>query len=182
MAYKTQLSRAQFKPELHEGDQEMKTVVRTSLLAIIALALLAPAVAQDTPGLSITWTTALASPTPEGGDGIAQYLSFSEPSPSPSPKPTPAPMSGLTPGKTNGYTRFIVQCEYVNLSGPTPLDVYVGPATSPSQPYGKLVGSMHVVNGTASLLLTTARAPFVTKGTTVTIMTRQGSMVMTGKF
>jgi hypothetical protein len=159
----------------------MKTVLRTSLLAIVALALLAPAVAQDTPGLSITWTTALASPTPEGGDGIAQYISFSEPSPSPSPRSTPLPMSGVTPG-AKGYARFMVQCEYVNLSGPTPLDVYVGPATSPSLPYGKLVGSMHVVNGTASLLLTTARAPFVTKGTTVTIMTRQGSMVMTGKF
>jgi hypothetical protein len=156
----------------------MKTPLRSSLLAIVALALLTPALAQNTPGVVITWTIALSAPTPEGGQGTAQFVSFIEPVP---PTPTPGPVPGLTPiGK--GYTRFSVECDYVNLPSLTPLDVYVGPGKTPSEPYGKLVGRMNVVNGTGSLLLTNARAPFVTKGTTVTILTHQGAMVMRGQF
>jgi hypothetical protein len=163
----------------------MKAVVRTSLLAIVALALLAPAVAQDTPGLAITWTTALSSPVADGGEGIAQYMSFSQPAPTPGPTPTPLPLPTPTPG-VKGYAKFIVQCEYLKQPNLTSLDVYVGSATTPKQPfgqpYGKLVGRMHIVDGTGSLLLTTARTPVVTKGTTVTIVTHEGVMVMTGKF
>jgi hypothetical protein len=75
-----------------------------------------------------------------------------------------------------------VQCEYVNQPNLTALDVFVGPGKTPSQPYGKLVGRMHIVNGAGSLLLTSARAPLVTKGTTVTIMYHQGDVIMAGQF
>jgi hypothetical protein len=151
----------------------MKTLLGISLLAIVSLALLAPAVAQDTPGLTSTWTIALATPTPDSGEGTAQFITFIEPTPTPLPAPTPI---------RHGFTRFIVQCDYVKLPNLTPLDVYVGPGTTPNEPYGKLVGRMHVVNGSGSLLLSAARAPFVTKGTTVSVMTHEGTMIMSGRF
>jgi len=147
----------------------MKTLLKISLLAIVSLALLAPAIAQDTPGLTITWTTALAATNPDGGDGIAQFITYT-----PGIKPSPSV-------RAKGYTKFIVQCEYVNLPNLTPIDVYVGPPTSPKEPYGKLVGRMHIVNGEGSLLLTSTRAPFVTKGTTVWVMAHD-TMIMKGQF
>lgn len=147
----------------------MKTLLSISLLVLVSLALLAPAVAQDTPGLISTWTIALAAPTPDGGEGTAQLITSIEPT------PTPTPIR-------NGFTRFIVLCDYVKLPSLAPLDVYVGPGTTPNQPYGRLVGRMHVVNGSGSLLLSSARAPFVTKGTTVSVMTHEGTVIMTGRF
>lgn len=147
----------------------MKTLLKISLLAIVSLALLAPAIAQDTPGLTITWTTALAATNPNGGDGIAQLITYT-----PGLRPSPS-------ARPKGYTKFIVQCEYVSLPSLTPIDVYVGPPTSPKEPYGKFVGRMQIVNGNGSLLITSPRAPFVTKGTTVWVMAHD-TMIMKGQF
>ncbi len=145
----------------------MKTLLRSSLLAIIALALLAPAVAEDAAGYFTSWTINLVAP--EGGiaQGTAQYITFIAPA---RPEPIPA----------MGYIRFIVQCEYLKLPSLTQLDVFVGPGKNPGR--GKFVGRMHVVNGSASLLLTTDKAPAVTKGTTVTILNREGTVVLSGTF
>jgi hypothetical protein len=150
---------------------KMKTLLRISLLVIVALALLAPVVAQDTPGLLINWTIALTPPAVEGGERIAQYIRFSQPSPAPRPTPNP-----------HQYAKFMVQCEYLRLPDMTPLDVYVGPGNAPSNRYGVLVGRMHVMKGTVSLLVTTAKVPTISKGTTVTIVTREGTVIMGGRF
>jgi hypothetical protein len=149
---------------------EMKTLLKTSLLAIVALALLAPAMAQNAAGFFTTWTINLSAPNGGPDQGTAQYITFI-----PSDRPQPFP--------TMGYIRFIVQCDYLSLPSPMPLDVFVGGrAKTPIFPYGKFVGRMQVENGSASLLLAAGKAPVVTKGTTVTILTRDGTVVMSGTF
>jgi len=151
----------------------MKTLLRASLLAMVALALLAPATAQNSAGIFTTWTINLTAPNGGTEQGTAQYITFIG---ADVPRHLPA----------MGYIRFIVQCEYVSLPGPAPtqLDVFVGPAgpRTPNHPYGKLVGHMLVENGSASLMLFQNRAPAVTKGTTVTILTREGNVLMSGIF
>lgn len=147
----------------------MKTLLRTSLLAIVALALLAPAVAQNTAGYFTSWTINLSAPDGGNAQGTAQYITFIAPA-------RPEPLPGM------GYIRFIVQCDYVSLPTSTPLDVFVDPGKTPKSPFGKFVGRMHVENGSASLLLAAGKAPAITKGTTVTILTPERTVVMSGTF
>jgi|SRR5579863_3230226 len=147
----------------------MKTLLRTLFLAIVALALLAPAVAQNTVGYFTSWTINLSAPDGGTAQGTAQYITFVAPA-----RPEPPP--------TMGYIRFIVQCDNVWLPTSTPLDAFVDPGKTPKFPYGKFVGRMHVENGSAVLLLAAGKAPAITKGTTVTILTPERTVVMSGTF
>jgi len=152
----------------------MKTMLTVSLLAIVAMLLTVPAVAQipnpnpgPPPGFYVYWNINLHSPTPDGGVGTAQYY-IAKPTPHPSPTP-----------REKVVTKFSVECEYLKLPDLTPLDVFVGPGRTPNEPFGQLVGKMQVKDGTAIML--TPRPPVVNKGTTVTVV-HDGLAIMTGHF
>ena len=152
----------------------MKTPFVTILLAIVAMLLSVPTVAQlpgptpgPPPGFYTYWTISLHSPTPGEAVGTAQYYvakpTLHEP-------PTPKAMT---------FTRLSVECEYLTFPDLTPLYVFVGPGQTPGEPFGKLVGQMPVIGGSATWL--TARPPVVHKGTTITIV-RDGAIFMHGRF
>jgi hypothetical protein len=151
----------------------MKTLLSTFSLAVVAILLAVPTVAQTAtpiynphPGFYVNWIIDLHAATPEGGSGTAQYYIAKSTLAHP---PTPEKI----------VTKLMVECEYLRYADLTPLDVFVGPSHSPSEPFGKLVGQMQVNGGSATFL--TARPPVINKGNTV-IIVRNGVVIMTGKF
>ncbi len=128
-----------------------------------------PTTPYNPPGFYLYWNIDLHTATAHAGTGTALYSIVAP----------PAIHRPPTPGGHNGYARLAIDCEYLTFPDLTPLQVFVGPGTTPSEPFGKLVGQMQVTDGSATLL--TARPPEVKKGTTVTIV-RDGVVVMTGRF
>jgi hypothetical protein len=134
-----------------------RTLLGTALLAIFALALAAPAVGQSLhgPGLTIHWQTFLRGDAANTW-ALAEYDAFTASiAPSPSPKDTlftKFTVSAITPGMPDG----------------TKLGVYLGPSTNPQEP-GKLVGVIEVSGGAGGMVLLNAKAPAISKGTTVTV-------------
>jgi hypothetical protein len=141
--------------ELH---MKAKTLLSTALLAIFALALAAPAVAQSLhgPGLTIHWQTFLRGDAANTW-ALAEYDAFTA-----SVAPSPSPKDTL-------FTKFTVSAITPRLLDGTKLGVYLGPSTNPQEPYGKLVGVIVVESGVGGMVLIDAKAPVITKGTTVTV-------------
>jgi hypothetical protein len=153
----------------------MKTLLTVSLLAIVAMVLAVPTVAQlpgptpgPPPGFYVYWNINLHSPTPGPAVGSAHYYIA---------KPTLH--QPPTPKGLEVYSRLSVECEYFTFPDLTLLDVFVGPGKTPNEPFGKVLGKMQVMGGSAVML--TARPPAVNKGTTVTIV-HNGVAVMQGRF
>ncbi|HWY56073.1 MAG TPA: hypothetical protein VNZ03_16525 [Terriglobales bacterium] len=151
----------------------MKTILIITTLAVVATLLAVPTVAQNPtpnppPGFYVYWSIDLHSATANGGSGSSLY-SIAEPMLRRPP----------TPGQLKGYTKLSVECEYLTFPDLTPLDVFVGPGTTPGEPFGKLVGTMQVTGGSATFL--TARPPVVKKGTTLTVV-HNGIAIMVGHF
>ncbi len=151
----------------------MKTILSIATLAVVATLFAVPTLAQAPtpsvpPGFYVYWSIDLHSATPNGGSGSSLYSVAA-----------PTLRRPPTPRQLNGYTKLSVECEYLTFPDLTPLDVFVGPGTTPSEPFGKLVGSMQVTGGSATFL--TARPPVVTKGTTVSIV-HNGIAIMVGHF
>ncbi len=73
----------------------------------------------------------------------------------------------------NGARKFSADCDNVNVADGTTLDVLVN---------GKTVGSFTTQDGGGALLLTGSRAPYVSKGTKVSINFHHGSVILSGKF
>ncbi len=153
---------------------KVKLLVTTALLAIVALALSAPAVAQSLkgPGLGITWQVALVGSTPHNS-GTAIYETF---------RATIAPPPAL--GKT--LSKFIVETTTPTLSNGTKLDVFLGPGTTANEPYGKLVGTIEVDGGVGAMILIAAKVPTIEKGSTITVVehgdTAAGEPILRGSF
>jgi hypothetical protein len=158
-----------------DREKNMKTLLSIFSSAVVAILLAVPTVAQTdtfvynpTPGFYVNWVIDLHAATADGASGTAHYfIAKSELGHSPTAKGQKV------------VTKLLVECEYLNFPDLTPLDVFVGPGQSPTEPLGKLVGQMQVNGGSANLL--TARPPVINKGNTVTI-TRNGAVIMTGKF
>lgn len=148
-----------------------------SILAITAVAMLVavPAIAQGPspapipPGFYVNWVINMHSANANGGSGTAHYYIAT---PSIHHMPSPSPIQKTT-------SKLSVECEYLTFPDLTTLDVFVGPGRSPREPFGTLVGTMQVKDGTANWLST--RPPVVTKGTTITVV-REGMPVMRGTF
>jgi len=151
----------------------MKTLVITAVLAISALALTAPAVAQSS--ATVHLTTTLRGAAISDGSGTADFI---------------IAKSSLGPSavaKNKVVTRFSVVVESVSAADNSILDVFVGPATSANEPFGKFVGRIRLEGGTGALLQVGAKAPAVAQGTTVTIVehagiTAEGRIVQQGTF
>jgi hypothetical protein len=58
-------------------------------------------------------------------------------------------------------SKFIVEAYTSQLPDGTKLNVFIGPSPTPSQPYGKLVGTIVVSGGSGALVLFDARTPMV---------------------
>src|ERR1700722_19992366 len=138
---------------------KMKTLLSTAVLAVVALALTAPAVGQSLrgPGMGVTWTAGLHGITARSY-GTAQYETF---------RATVAPPS-TAKGKL--MSKFTVESVTPAIVDGTMLDVFVGPGTTAGEPYGKLVGTIDVEGGFGTMVLFAAKTPSVEIGTTVTII------------
>jgi hypothetical protein len=153
----------------------MKTLLSIFSIAVVAILLAVPTVAQTdtwiynpTPGFYVNWVIDLHAATADGGSGAAHYfIAKSELGHSPIAKGQKV------------VTKLLVECEYLRFPDLTALDVFVGPGQNPTEPFGKLVGQMQVNGGYATLL--TARPPVINKGNTV-IIVRNGVVIMKGKF
>jgi len=144
----------------------MRTFIKIATLLVLAIGLVVPVLAQvpgpTPPGLYINWTIKLAPATPGGPSGTAQYVSKLD-------------------TQAKGYMHFAVECEYIEYPSGTMLDVFVKvPSPTPNQL--TWIGRMEVQNDSAALLLTTARAPKITKGTQVLVKTDAGILIMAGRF
>jgi len=154
----------------------MKTLLSIFSIAVVATLLAVPTVAQtDTfiynpPGFYINWVIGLNSPNANGGSGIAEYYIAT-----PSIQHTPSP----SPKGAKVFAKLAVECDYITFPDLSPLYVFVGPGTSPNEPYGKLLGQMQV-NGRSATWLS-LRPPVVKKGTTVTVVGK-GVVIMQGQF
>jgi hypothetical protein len=135
-----------------------RTLLSAALLAIFALALAAPAVGQSlhNPGLSIHWQIFLRGDAANTW-AVAEYDVFTV---SIAPSPTP---------KEKLFTKFTVSAITPGVPDGTKLGVYLGPSTTPQEPYGKLVGVIEVSGGAGGMVLINAKAPSISKGTTVTV-------------
>lgn len=148
----------------------MRTIMKASLLVMLAMTLSVPMLAQDPahpPGRTIDWIINLTSPVADGATGTAHYMSF-----------TPMTAGGRT------QNRFFVECEYLvfPVAG-TVLDVFLRmPANPTANVEDKYIGRMVVQNGSAALLLLTANAPIITKGTKVIVTIHDGPPLMLGSF
>ena len=71
------------------------------------------------------------------------------------------------------YRKFSAECDQVNLANGTELDVRVK---------GIVVGHILLQDGGGALMLTGARAPFVARGTTVSINHHNGPAIVYGHF
>jgi hypothetical protein len=153
----------------------MKTLISTLSLAVVAILLAVPTVAQTAtpiynphPGFYVNWIIGLHAATADGGSGTAQYYIARSMLAHPP-----------TPRGEKIVTKLTVECEYLRFADLTTLDVFVGPSQTPSEPFGKLVGQMQANGGSATLL--TARPPVINKGNTV-IIVRNGVVIMKGEF
>ena len=154
---------------------KIRTLLSTALLAIVALALTAPAVGQSLsgPGLAIHWQIRLKSDTPRN-TGTAEYDTFRA--------------AVLPPATANGklVSRFTVETITPSLQDGTKLEVYVGPSTNVNEPYGKLVGFIDVDGGIGAMVLVAAKVPLIKDGSTVSIVehgeTATGQMILNGTF
>jgi hypothetical protein len=157
-------------------EENMKTLFSILSIAVVAILLAVPTVAQtDTfvynpPGFYVNWVINLNSPNVTGASGIAEYYIAT---PSIQHKPSPGPKAAKV------FARLSVECEYLTLPDLSPIYVFVGPGTSPNEPFGKLVGQMQVNGGAATWL--SIRPPVVTKGTTLTVV-RKGVAIAQGQF
>jgi hypothetical protein len=154
---------------------KMQTLLSSAVLSIVALALTAPAVGQSVkgPGLTIHWEIGLKGPTPRNS-GSAAYDTF---------------RASLTPPATADgklIRRFTVETITPELADGARLDVFLGPPTTANEPYGKLVGTIDVDGGAGAMILISAKAPFVEKGTTVVVVghgeTAAGDLMLKGTF
>jgi hypothetical protein len=152
----------------------MKTMFSVVLFAIVSMLVVVPSLAQNPPvpysppGYYVNWTINLYSPSVIGASGIAQYVVVA-----PSLHPSPLP------SQKKGVAKLSVECEYLAFPDLTPLDIFVGPGTAPSEPFGKLVGTMQVKDGSAAFI--SLRPPVVKPGSTVAVV-RNGVVIMTGSF
>lgn len=150
------------------------TLLSTAVIAIVALALTAPLVAQTAsgPGLGIQWQIALSGDTARNS-GTAQYDSF---------RATATPPA--TVGKV--FTKFSVETHTPEVADGGVLDVFLGPGSSPREPYGKLVGTIEVNGGNGAMILIAAKTPTIEKGSTVTVTSHQstaaGDVLLKGTF
>ena len=71
------------------------------------------------------------------------------------------------------YRKFSAECDRVNLANGTELDVRVK---------GKVVGHIFLQDSGGALLLTGSRAPYVVRGTTVSINHHNGPAIVYGHF
>jgi len=71
------------------------------------------------------------------------------------------------------YRKFSAECDRVNLANGTALDVRVK---------GIVVGHIFLQDGGGALLLTGSRAPYVARGTTVSINHHNGAAIVYGHF
>ena len=147
----------------------MRTIMKVSLLVMLAMTLCVPMLAQGPappPGRTIDWIINLTSPVADGATGTAHYTSF-----------TPMTAGG------KAQTRLSVECEYLVFpTAGTMLDVFLRMPASPSANEEKYIGRMVVQNGSAALLLLTANAPIITKGTKVIVTIHDGPPLMLGSF
>jgi len=152
----------------------MKAFLKISFFAILVVGLSVPMLAQGIvapplqvhqvypPGHTVNWTITLNQLTAGNAPGTASYTTYK-----------------LT-ATGRLIRRFAVECEYANYPDRTMFDVFV---SDPSiTPQNKFVGNMEVQNGYAELVLVTAQAPMVTKGTVVTVAVHDGPVLMIGRF
>ncbi len=83
-----------------------------------------------------------------------------------------------SPKVTNEYpgaqsTKFSAECDNVNLANGTELDVRVK---------GMVVGHIFLQDSGGALLLTGSRAPYIVRGTTVSINHHNGPAIVYGHF
>jgi hypothetical protein len=71
------------------------------------------------------------------------------------------------------YHKFSAECDRVNLANGTALDVRVK---------GIVVGHIFLQDGGGALMLTGSRAPYVARGTTVSINHHNGAAIVYGHF
>jgi hypothetical protein len=139
---------------------KIRTLLSTAVLAIVALALTVPAVGQS----SMTWKISLHGATARSY-GTAEYFSADA---------------------AKASIRFTVETTTPSLVDGTKLNVFIGPATNPREPYGKLVGTIDVDGGVGAMILSAAKAPAVHDGTTVSIIeqgeTAAGERILKGTF
>jgi len=152
---------------------KMKTLLMTAVLAISGLALTAPAVAQSSATLHLS--TTLNGAAISDGSGSADFIIA---------KSTPAPSAVA---KSKVVTKFSVVVESVTAANNNILDVFVGPATSTNEPFGKFVGRIHLEGGAGALLQVDAKTPAIRQGSTVTVVdhagaTAEGRVVLQGTF
>ncbi|MFZ0285424.1 MAG: hypothetical protein WAL32_09355 [Terriglobales bacterium] len=152
----------------------MKPLMKLSFLAILAVTLSAPMLAQGVtahareinfvPGQSINWTIKLNPLVAGGPSGTAQYMLY-----------VPVAAGAIE-------ARLSVECENVTYPTATVLDVFLQPPTGPTPSQNKYIGRMEVQNGSAALLLLTANAPTITKGTKIIVAIHDGPVQMVGVF
>jgi hypothetical protein len=155
---------------------KIKMLLSSALLAMVAMVFTLPLQAQslNLPGHQIRWTADLRGPTVGGATGSAEYTSF---------RAAVAP-----PSTANGklFTKFTVVVDSVVAANSSMLDVFVGPATNPNEPLGKLVGTIEIEGGSGALVLVAAKTPAIAKGSTVSIVhhgdTAAGVLILEGKF
>ena len=135
--------------------------IRTLLSTALILAALALTAVGQTPsptpprstGLTINWQITLRGASADNW-AIADYTFQLSPSAK----------------KTDAFTKFTVVAQTPGLRDGTNLNVFIGPSSTPEEPYGKLVGIIVVNGGSGAMVLTNAKTPTVQKGTTVTVV------------
>ena len=136
----------------------MKTrmLLSTALVAIVALAMVVPTGGQfpSTSGLTIHWQIVLRGSS--AADWASAEYTFQGPTPSVK--------------QAGGYAKFTVEAVTPGLPDGSKLGVFIGPTTSPAEPYGTLVGTISIEGGSGALVMFGARVPTVQKGTTVTVV------------
>ena len=152
-----------------------RTVFSTAVLAIVALALTIPAIAQSTAnGTSTRWQIGLTGATARTS-GIADYTT------------SRAALAPPATAKGRLVVKFTVETISPDVADGGKLSVFLGPSTVPNEPYGKLVGSIDVNGGLGVMALIGAKVPHVQRGTIVTIVGAsptpgEGQMMLQGTF
>lgn len=152
---------------------KMRTLLITTVLAISGLALTASAVAQTS--ATVHLTTTLTGAAISDGSGSADFVIA---------RTSDAPPAVA---KNKVVTKFSVVVESVAAADNSILDVFVGPAISANEPFGKFVGRIQLEHGAGALLQVDAKAPAVTQGTTITVvehsgLTAEGRVILQGSF
>jgi hypothetical protein len=152
-----------------------RTLISTAVLAIVALALTIPAVAQNLggTGVGIQWRIGLYGPNVRNSGAAVYGIDRTSLAP-------PTSVNNKT------VSTFTVKTITPSLIDGTNMDVFIGPSTNLNEPYGKLAGTINVQGGFGAMVLIGAKVPLVVKGTTVTVIEHQenlaGQVVLQGSF